>query len=237
MAKKTNHPKKVLVVTTSAGEYATKGYRTGLWLGELTHFYDVLVDAGHDVTVASIEGGQVPLDPESLGSLVLKSGGTDKRYEDRAFMDLLEGTAAVADLDAADYDAIYLPGGHGTMYDFPGDRDLARLVGEMYDAGKLVSAVCHGPAGLLGAVRADGRPLVEGKKVTGFAPAEEKLADRADAIPFRLDKALKDKGAKYTKALRPFGEKVVRDGTLITGQNPQSAKAVAEELVKRLKKA
>ena len=100
-----------------------------------------------------------------------------------------------------------------------------------------VTAVCHGPAGLLGAARADGRPVVEGKKVTGFAPAEEKLANRADAIPFRLDEALKEQGAKYTKALRPFAEKVVRDGTLITGQNPQSAKAVAEELVKRLKKS
>lgn len=236
MAKK-QQSKKILVVTTSAGEYATKGYRTGLWLGELTHFYDVVVEAGHEVTIVSIAGGQVPLDPESLGKVVIKSGDTDKRYEDRAFMDLLEDTVAITDVDAAEYDALYLPGGHGTMFDLPDNPDLARVVGEMYDAGKYVTAVCHGPAGLLSAARADGRPVVEGKKVTGFAPAEEKLANRADAIPFRLDEALKEQGARYTKALRPFAEKVVRDGTLITGQNPQSAKAVAEELVKRLKKS
>lgn len=230
-------PKHVLVVTTSVGEYETKGYRTGLWLGELTHVYDVLVEAGHEVTIASIAGGQVPLDPESLGKIVIKSGDTDKRYADREFMDLLRDTVAVTEVDAADYGAIYLPGGHGTMFDLPGDAVLARLVGQMYDDGKIVAAVCHGPAGLLGAVRADGRPVVEGKKVTGFAPAEEKLANRDDAIPFRLDEALKEKGAKYTKALRPYADKVVRDGTLITGQNPQSARSVGEEMVKRLKKA
>lgn len=232
MAAKTR--KRVLAVCTSAGEYATTGYRTGLWLGELTHFYDVLTDAGHEVVVASIDGGRVPLDPESLSSLVLAQGGTKKRYEDRAFMDLLSRTPAVASLRAEDFDAIYLAGGHGTMYDFT-DCALAGLVSDFWAQDKIVSAVCHGPAGLLEATDSTGRPLLKGRKVTGFTKAEEKLAGRIDAVPFDLSKALKDRGAKYDKALRPMAKHVVVDGRLITGQNPMSAKAVGKAVLKTLR--
>ena len=96
MAKKTTPSgKRILVVVTSAEEYSAAGYRTGLWLGELTHFYDVVTDAGHEVVIASITGGRVPLDPESLSTLMLKQGDTGKRYRDRAFMDLLDDTVDV----------------------------------------------------------------------------------------------------------------------------------------------
>jgi len=230
MAKKKS--KRILAITTSASEYQKKGYRTGLWLGELTHFYDEVTKAGHEVVVASIDGGVVPLDPESLTSMVLAMGGTNKRYEDRGFMNLLDTTPAVADLRADDFDAIYLTGGHGTMFDFR-RPELARLVADFWEQGKIVSAVCHGPVGLLDVV-VDGTPLVRGRKVTGFSWPEEKLAGRDDAVPFNLSQALKDKGAKYKKPMRPMAKNVVVDGRLITGQNPMSAKAVAKAVLKAL---
>lgn len=234
MMPKRKSRKRVLAVTTSVDEYRTTGYRTGLWLGELTHFYDVVTDAGHEVVIASIDGGFVPLDPESLSTIMLAQGGTKKRYADRAFMDLLRDTPAVSTLRALDFDAIYLTGGHGTMYDFT-DPALARLVSDFWAQDKVVSAVCHGPAGLLEATDTKGRPLVAKRKVTGFSWPEEKLAGRADAVPFDLSKALKQRGAKYDKALRPMAKNVVTDGRLITGQNPMSAKAVAKAVLKKLR--
>lgn len=236
MAKKTTPSgKRILVVVTSAEEYSAAGYRTGLWLGELTHFYDVVTDAGHEVTIASIDGGAVPLDPESLSTMMLKSGGTGERYADPAFMSLLDDTVRVEDLTADDFDAIYLTGGHGVMFDFPTSEALGALVADLDAQGKVVSAVCHGPAGLLGARREDGTPVIKGRKVTGFSWPEEKLAKRQDAVPFRLDEELKALGAKYSKALLPFKDNVVRDKNLITGQNPQSAESVAKAVLKRLK--
>ena len=110
---------RILVIVTSSGEYEKAGYRTGLWLGELTHFYDVAEQAGFELTIASIQGGPVPLDPESLAHAILGDLGTDKRYADRLFMDKLKDTGAVTGVDVADYDAIYLTGGHGVMFDFP----------------------------------------------------------------------------------------------------------------------
>src|SRR5450759_378842 len=109
--------KSILLIVTSVGEYEKVGFRTGLWLGELTHFWDVANDAGFDLTIASIEGGYVPLDPESLAHDVLGELGTGKRYADRELMKLLKDTKSVADVNVADYDAIYLTGGHGVMFD------------------------------------------------------------------------------------------------------------------------
>lgn len=227
-------PKRILVVVTSVDKYASCGYRTGLWLGELTHFHDVVEEAGHQMTIASIAGGQVPLDPESLGMLVLKQGGTGKRYVDRDFMALLENTASVADVAGQQFDAVYLTGGHGVMFDFPHSVELANILAATYERGAIVSAVCHGPAGLLNVRLSDGTHLLEGKKVTGFSWPEEKLAGRDDYVPFRLDEALEANGAKYKKALRPLAEKVVTDGNLVTGQNPTSAEGVAKEVLKLL---
>ena len=227
--------RRILVVVTSTPEYTTTGYRTGLWLGEFTHFYDRVTKAGYDITIASIEGGRVPLDPESLSAPMLKMGGTGKRYEDREFMDLLVDTVSVDDVRAEDFEAIYLTGGHGTMYDFDA-AGLQRLITDFDAADKVVSAVCHGPAGLVPAKRADGTPLLAGRQATGFSWAEEKLAGRRDAVPFRLDEAMKGAGAKYTKGRVPMTSKVVRDGLLITGQNPMSAAGVADEVLKVLRK-
>lgn len=228
--------KRVLAVTTSVAEYETAGYRTGLWLSELTHFFDEVTEAGHEVDVVSVAGGQVPLDPESLTAPMLALGGTKARYRDRAFMDRLNDTRSLAEVEASDYDAIYLTGGHGTMFDFTSDERLAELVAEFARAGKVVSAVCHGPCGLL-SVEVDGRPLLEGRDVTGYSMVEEKLANREDEVPFSLQDRLAERGANYSKGLIPMTEKVVVDGRLVTGQNPMSAKGVAKAVIELLQAA
>lgn len=228
--------KRILAVTTSTAEYETVGYRTGLWLGELTHFYDVVTAAGHEVVIASVAGGRVPLDPESLGTLVLAQGGTGKRYADRRFMDLLQKTPSLRDVAGDSFDAIYLTGGHGTMFDFPTSADLIGHIQRLDVKDGIVAAVCHGPAGLLGVKTPEGTPYLQGRTVTGFSWPEEKRACRADAIPFRLDEALQERGAKYVKALRALAAKVVLDGRLVTGQNPTSASGVAEAVVKLLRR-
>ncbi|WP_298552725.1 type 1 glutamine amidotransferase domain-containing protein [Streptomyces luteogriseus] len=225
---------RILVIVTSTGEYEKVGYRTGLWLGELTHFYDVAEQAGYDVTIASIQGGPVPLDPESLAHTVLGDLGTDLRYTDRRFMDRLKDTMAVAQAGVDDYDAIYLTGGHGVMFDFHQSRALETLIARFHDTGRIVSAVCHGPCGLLDVTLSNGEPLVKGRNVTGFSWREEELAQRADAVPYSLEDRLRELGAGYSTADQPFDVHVVEDGRLITGQNPGSAKAVAEAVVRHL---
>lgn len=229
--------KRILVVVTSAGSYQKAGYRTGLWLGELTHFYDVVEKAGMEMVIASVDGGRVPIDPESLGHLVLRQGGTHKRYADPGFMAKLASTPSLEQVAGQHFDAVYLTGGHGTMFDFPSSNTLSRIITDVWGRGGIVSAVCHGPAGLLSATLPDGAPLLHGRKVTGFSWPEEKLAGRDKYVPFRLDEELQARGAKYVKAFRPMAEKVVRDGNLITGQNPSSAEGVAKQVVKRLQKS
>ncbi|MBJ8339894.1 type 1 glutamine amidotransferase domain-containing protein [Antrihabitans sp. YC3-6] len=224
---------KILIIVTNVGEYEKVGYRTGLWLGELTHFYDYVVENGYKVDIASPAGGFVPIDPESLAHDVLSDLGTDKRYRDREFMDLLVDTRKATDLDPDDYDAIYFTGGHGVMWDFRSD-DLGALTAKFYKAEKVVSAVCHGPAGLLNVSLSAGDSLLDGKNVTGFSWAEEEGAQRADVVPFNLEEELSALGGKYSKADEPFEPHVVSDGLLVTGQNPGSARGTAEAVVKAL---
>lgn len=224
---------KVLAISTSASRYEKTGHRTGMWLGEYTHFYDVLTETGHDVTLASIAGGEIPIDPVSLQPPVINLGGTSKRYQDREFMSQLDDTPAVADLNASDYDAVYLIGGHGTLFDFD-DPALKTLLADFAESGAIVSAVCHGPAGLLDVPLPSGDTLLSGKKATGYTWTEEKLARRADAVPYSLEEKLEAEAGEYTTAKIPMTEHVVTDGTLVTGQNPMSAAGVGKEVVRLL---
>lgn len=224
---------KVLAISTSASRYEKTGHRTGMWLGEYTHFYDVLTEAGHDVTLASIAGGEVPIDPVSLQPPVINLGGTSKRYQDRDFMSQLDDTPSVSDLNPGDFDAVYLIGGHGTLFDFDDDA-LKTLLAGFAESGKIVSAVCHGPAGLLGVPLSSGGTLLSGKKATGYTWAEEKLARRADAVPYSLEEKLEAEAGEFTTAKIPMTEHVVTDGTLVTGQNPMSAAGVGKEVVRLL---
>ena len=230
---------KILIIVTNAAEFEKVGFRTGLWLGELTHFWEVAEKAGYGMDIASPSGGRIPIDPESLimsemGTALGLKGDVAKRYEDKTFMNLLENTLKVSDVDASAYDAIYMTGGHGVMFDFPQSRPLAELTAKFYESGKIVSAVCHGPCGLLEVNLSNGEPLVNGKDVTGFSWTEEVVAKRDHAVPFSLEEELKKRGGKYSKALIPFKSHVVEDGLLITGQNPGSAHAVGEAVVKKL---
>lgn len=228
---------RILIIVTNVGEYQKVGYRTGLWLGELTHFYDYVREHGFEVDIASPSGGFVPIDPESLTDEYLSELGTEGRYHDREFMNLLENTAKVEDVNPQAYDAIYLTGGHGVMFDFRQSEDLESLVAKFYQSGQVVSSVCHGAAGLLNVQLSSGEPLVKGKHVTGFSWPEEEAVQRTDAVPYSLQNELIKLGGDYSTAGKPFETHIVTDGTLITGQNPGSARAVAEAVVSRLEPA
>ena len=227
---------KILIIVTNADEYQKVGLRTGLWLGELVHFWNVAEEAGFAMDIASPAGGKIPLDPESLTRQMLDDLGTRERYLNRAFMDRLDDTMKkVSSANVGDgYDAIYLTGGHGVMFDFRQSEDLEDLIAKFSDTGRVVSTVCHGVAGLLDVTLGSGEPLVKGRRVTGFSWREEELADRAGAVPYNVEEELKKLGADYSTAAQPFASYVVEDGRLITGQNPSSAKAVAEAVVKQL---
>lgn len=226
---------KILALSTSVHRYEKSGIHTGMWLGEYTHFYDVLTEAGHDVTLASVDGGAVPIDPVSLKTPVIQLGGTNKRYEDPEFMDQLEDTPALADVNLDEFDGIFLIGGHGTLFDFQNEA-VNKAVAHFADAGKIVSAVCHGPAGLLDVTLADGTKLLDGRRVTGYSWTEEKLARRTEEVPYSLEDKLREQAGEYTTAKVPMTKHVVVDGKLITGQNPTSAAGVGEAVVEALGK-
>jgi putative intracellular protease/amidase len=230
---------KILIVVTNVDQYDRVGFRTGLWLGELTHFWDAVQEEGFQADIASPSGGWVPLDPQSLmmpelGHNSRLGGDVTNHYRDKQFMDQLNRTLPLSEVSAADYDAIYLAGGHGTMWDFR-SPELGRLLTEFYECGKIVSSVCHGPVGFLEAKLSDGRWLVQDKEMTAFSWAEEKADNRDDVVPFNLEEELKSRGARYTKAVVPLGKHVVEDGLLITGQNPASARGVGEAVASRLR--
>ena len=168
--------------------------------------------------IVSPSGGPIPLDPESFAHGVLAELGTEKRYMDRAYMDRLEHTKKVSDVRIEDYDAIYLTGGHGTMFDFPESKTLQEVIARFYETGRVVSAVCHGPGGLLNVKLSNGENLIKGKEITGFSWPEEVMAKREMAVPFNLEEELKKRGAKYHTAILPFASYVREDGCLITGQ-------------------
>lgn len=149
-------------------------------------------------------------------------------------MQLLDATENPADINAEDFDAIYFTGGHGVLFDFPDAEEIQRITREIFEAGGVVSTVCHGYCGLLETRLSNGDFLVKGRKLTGYSWVEEILAGVAKDVPYDVEQRMKDKGALYEKALIPFISKVVVDDRLVTGQNPGSAKATAHSVVKAL---
>ncbi len=223
---------RILIVTTSHDRLGGTGKPTGLWLEEVAAPFWVFRDAGCEVDIVSMAGGKVPLDPRSLDE-ASRPPSVRRFLSDARAMAAIENTPRLAGHPTADYAAIFLPGGHGTMWDLPADQDLARAVAAAYDDGRIVAAVCHGAAGLVGAVRADGKALVAARRLTGFTNAEEAAVGLTDTVPFLLETRLRELGAIFEEA-RPFTAFVVRDGNLITGQNPQSSTAAAEAIVAAL---
>jgi putative intracellular protease/amidase len=223
--------KKILIVVTNQSHYPNGRRRTGVWLSELTHFYDEFDRLGYEIDIVSPKGGEVPIDPQSLLPVMLDKS-TRARRDDKEFMKLLENTPRAAEVNPGDYAAIYFVGGHGAMWDFPDNPDLQQAAAKIYEEGGAVAAVCHGACGLVNLELSDGKNLVDGKQVTGFSNLEERLALRSKVVPFLVEDGLKQSGASYSRAALPMRGHVVTDGRLVTGQNPASVREVARELSK-----
>jgi putative intracellular protease/amidase len=225
---------RILIVLTSHTRLGETGRATGFYFDEMAAPYYALIDAGHQVDIASIRGGPAVHDPGSVKADPAARPAAVRRFlEDPAAMAKLSSTLPIEAVDAAAYDGVFLPGGHGTMYDFPTSEALGRVVGRIADQGGVIGAVCHGPAGLVDARRADGTPVIAGLKVNSFTDAEEAAVGLTDAMPFLLETRLRELGGLFEGAPN-FTAKAVRDGQLITGQNPMSAEAVAALLVEAL---
>lgn len=224
----------VLIVLTSHGELGDTGKATGFHYEEMTTPYLRLREAGYHVSLASIAGGKPPHDPGSLKESPEENPDSVVSFlKDETALHQLNNTPRVDDMNAAMFDGIYLPGGHGTMWDFPSSPALARLVSECYRDGKPVAAVCHGIAGLLEATTPLGQPIIADKRINCFTNAEEEKLGLEAAVPFLLETAVRELGGKFECA-EPFEGHVAVDGNLITGQNPASLDELSQELIGQL---
>lgn len=223
--------KKVLFVVTSHDKLGNTGEKTGFWTEEFAAPYYFLADQGIEIDIASPLGGQPPIDPKSEDP----SSATEdtKRFDnDKVLQEKLKHTRELININQADYDAVFYPGGHGPLWDLAKDENSIELIESFYNNNKPIAFVCHAP-GVLKNVKINGDFLVKGKKVTGFTNEEEEAVGLTKIVPFLLEDVLQKNGAIYTKAdnWQPY---VVEDGLLITGQNPASSKLVAEKLLKQL---
>ena len=216
--------KPVLFVVTSHAVKGSTGEATGYYLGEVTHPLAELEEAGIAVEFASIQGGEPPVDGLDLVDPV-----NARYWNNPAFRARMRDTQRLADVDASKYSAIYFAGGHGTMWDFPASPDVPRITRQVYEAGGVVAAVCHGPAALVNVTLSDGTYLVAGKNVSAFTDSEERAVKLEKVVPFLLASTLTQRGATHQPAA-DFTSKVVVDGRLVTGQNPQSASGVGAAL-------
>lgn len=226
--------KPILIVITSHAHLGSTGKPTGLWAEELTTPYYELLDAGFEITLASPLGGMPPFAEGSVKEPVEANEASVKRFLlDATAMKKFQATRTTASLHADDFSSVFLPGGHGTMWDTATDVHTARLVADIFNAGKLTAAVCHGSAGLVQAQRPDGKSIVFGKKVNAFTNEEEAAVGLMEVVPFHLETKLRDLGAIFEHGPM-WGAYAVRDGNLITGQNPASSALVAQHLVTAL---
>eukprot|EP00746_Dinoflagellata_sp_MGD_P152634 gnl/MRDRNA2_/MRDRNA2_83794_c0_seq2.p1 gnl/MRDRNA2_/MRDRNA2_83794_c0~~gnl/MRDRNA2_/MRDRNA2_83794_c0_seq2.p1 ORF type:complete len:221 (-),score=50.10 gnl/MRDRNA2_/MRDRNA2_83794_c0_seq2:842-1504(-) len=212
---------KTLIVSTSAvkmGEHVT-----GAWSEEICGPYYVFKDAGCEVSVCSIEGGDIPIDAGSLSDQFKTEN--DKKMEEEG-SGPLKGTSKLADCDVTTFDIVFFAGGHGTCVDFPTDV-VGETLSKALSAGKVVGAVCHGPMALVNAKTPEGEPVVKGKKVACFTDVEEGQVGLMEKVPFLLESKLKELGATV-EASDPWSDHAVADGKLVTGQNPQSSVSCAK---------
>jgi putative intracellular protease/amidase len=223
---------KVLIVLTSHNELGNTGHKTGFWLEEFVSPYYHLKDAGAQVTLASLRGGQPPIDPKS-DEPDFQTDATRRFADDQAAQNELANTAKLAEMKVEDFDAVFYPGGHGPLWDLHNDSDSIALIEGFIAAGKPVATVCHAPAVLLKAKDQNGDPLVKDKEVTGFSNSEEAAVELTDVVPYLLEDQLIAMGGVYQK-VEDWNPLAIVDGLIITGQNPASSSAVAEALVKAL---
>lgn len=225
----------ILMVTTSHEQLGATGARTGVWAEELTTPWYAFRDAGIEIDLASVRGGAVPLDPRSEGT-----GGGDapdsvaRMASDPGLQRALAETLPLAQINVAQYDAVFFPGGHGTMWDLPGNARVRDVIESADRLGRIIATVCHGAAALVDATGTHGRPLIEGHRICAFTDAEEAAVGLTQVVPFSLEQRLRDCGALFESG-EPWSPHVVEDRGFITGQNPQSSALVAERVLAALK--
>jgi putative intracellular protease/amidase len=225
--------RQILMIVTSHAQLGDTGKPTGVWAEELATPYYELVDAGAQVHLASPKGGAVPMDPGSIKSTGSNAPIVERLLADRSLQAALGQTRRVADVDASAYDAVFFPGGHGTMWDLPVDAGVTRAVEAAFAAQRTIATVCHGAAGLISARKPDGSPVVQGARINAFTDAEEAAVGLTSVVPFALEGRLRELGARFEGA-SPWQAFAVRDGQFVTGQNPQSSGLVAQQLLAAL---
>ena len=222
---------KVLIVLTSHDVLGNTGRKTGFWLEELAAPYYAFKSAGAEITLASPKGGNPPLDPKS-NEPDFQTEQTHRFEADAEAMAQLASTVRLDSVSQSDFDTVFYPGGHGPLWDLAEDKDSVALIESFVAANKPVAFVCHAPGVLRHVKTSAGKPLVEGKKVTGFTNTEEEAVGLTNVVPFLVEDELIAKGGIYSKG-EDWSSYVVRDGLLITGQNPTSSQATAELLIKQ----
>ncbi|WP_263263283.1 type 1 glutamine amidotransferase domain-containing protein [Pseudomonas sp. RIT-PI-S] len=223
---------KILMVLTSHDQLGDTGKKTGFWLEEFAAPYYAFTDAKAEVTLASPKGGQPPLDPKSDAE-DSQTEATWRFRGDAQAQKALANTLPLGEIDPYDFDGVFYPGGHGPLWDLAESVDSKTIIESFYAANKPIAAVCHAPGVFKNVNTPEGRPIVEGKRVTGFTNSEEEAVGLTKVVPFLVEDMLKEKGGQYSKAA-DWASYVVEDGHLITGQNPTSSQATAQALLKRL---
>ena len=224
---------KILIVLTSHSQLGNTKEKTGFWIDEFATPYYVLADSGATITIASPAGGQPPVDPKSEAADA-QSPATERFFKDMEAIYKVANSLKLSDVVHTNFDAVFYPGGHGPMWDLATDKTSIQLIEDFYNTQKPVAFVCHAPAALVNVKSENGHPLVKGKKVTGFSDTEEEAVGLTKVVPFLLEDELKKLGGHYSKG-EDWSSFVQQDGLLITGQNPASADAVANLLLKTLK--
>jgi putative intracellular protease/amidase len=220
---------KILMILTSHDELGTTGRKTGFWLEEFAAPYFTFKDAGAEITIASPKGGQPPLDPKS-NEPQFQTELTHRFERDPDAQQALANTVALRAVSQAEFDAVFYPGGHGPMWDLAEDADSIRLIEATLAARKPLALVCHAPAALHRARNPDGSPLVKGRRVTGFTNTEEEAVQLTHVVPFLVEDELRRLGGIFSKA-DDWQPHIVRDGLLLTGQNPASSGPAAQALL------
>jgi putative intracellular protease/amidase len=222
---------RILFVLTSHDRLGDTGRATGCFLSEVSHPHRVFENRGYAVDFATVRGGAAPVDPTSLDP----EDPVNEAFLASPASSALAQTQAVGAVDPSAYEAVFFPGGHGTMWDLPGNPAVAELTSAIYAGGRVVGAVCHGPAALVDVAMPDGTPLLRGCTVTCFSNQEEKAVALDKVVPFLLEDRMRDRGATVLTAA-PFEPQVVAWERLVTGQNPASARGTALAMVKLLER-
>lgn len=224
---------RVLIIATSNTTLGATGKPTGIWAEELVVPYYGLIDAGASVEIATPRGGPLAFDPASVKAAGQNDALLERFMADPAAQSKAQATHLATSVDARAFDAVFFPGGHGAMWDLPLEAGVTRAVEAAFAAGRFIASVCHGAAGLVSARRADGQPIVQGKRINSFTDAEEDAVGLSSVVPFRLESRLRELGAVFEGAPN-WQPLAVRDSQFITGQNPQSSKLVAQHIVAAL---